>query len=88
MGIRPTLPIRATITWSTCASGDHLLHRREGRAVKLGGANGGAPDVGGPELLHLLFEQFRVAARGQPDHLELIGEGADDVQRLPPDGAG
>ena len=68
--------------------GDHLLHGREGRAGKFAGAGGCAPYMARTEFLHLPLQQFGVVARRQAHDLKLVGKGAHDVQRLPPDGAG
>ena len=69
---------------------DHLLHWGELGVAEhsFGEDGGGGVEEGGVEFGGLLLKEVDVASRGQADDAEAVGEGADDVEGLPSDGAG
>ena len=85
VGARPTLPMRATITWST-------LSRHTMSSMGVNSGPGKVWDGGSMQQmclgLNLLRQQLDVVAGGQTHDLELVWERADDIQGLASDGPG
>ena len=69
---------------------DHVFHRGEIGVAEhsFGEGGGGGVEEAGVEFGGLFLEQIDVAAGGEADDAEAVGEGADDVEGLPSDGAG
>ena len=70
-------------------TGDGIGAGQRDVADPIGGGGVGDGDIGHTGLGALTRQQLRVAtARGQPDHLEAIGVGGDDLERLGSDRTG